>query len=117
MPDDLAPALVADPQAEEKFNRSRRRFRKMGPGCSVYADDGRLLYPVRSITEPLGWMFCEPYGRDLGGYTGRVSVVATDRLHTTAPESMAAATSATVGERARRALGGSKGATPGSSSR
>jgi hypothetical protein len=40
-----------------------------------------------------------------------------DRLHTTAPESMAAATSATVGERARRALGGSKGATPGSSSR
>lgn len=30
-----------------------------------------------SITEPLGWMFCEPYGRDLGGYTGRVSVVAT----------------------------------------
>ena len=40
-----------------------------------------------------------------------------DRLHTTAPESMAAATSATVGEGARRALGGSKGATPGSSSR
>ena len=40
-----------------------------------------------------------------------------DRLHTTALESMAAATSATVGERARRAPGGSKGATPGSSSR
>jgi hypothetical protein len=62
-------------------------------------------------------------GRDQDpAYTLRVEredgeLLVLDRLHTTAPESMAAATSATVGERARRALGGSKGATPGSSSR